>query len=161
GRSGCLVPAASAPGAAPADAGGCSSYDDVARLCDRLSSDLYRSRVLLEPPSAGPGTKRMRALAAYQSLGTIDLLSVARDPLLRWTIVLTLALGLLIRFAVPPVAAGLEARFGFDLAAFYPLIMSFLPLAVAGMTGTVVGFLLLDQRDDDTLSALLVTPLRF
>lgn len=28
------------------------------------------------------------------------------------------------------------------------------------MIGTVVGFLLLDQRDDETLSALLVTPLR-
>jgi fluoroquinolone transport system permease protein len=37
--------------------------------------------------------------------------------------------------------------------------MSFLPLVAAGMTGTVVGFLLLDQRDDQTLTALLVTPL--
>ncbi|HVS03534.1 MAG TPA: hypothetical protein VMT16_12245, partial [Thermoanaerobaculia bacterium] len=37
--------------------------------------------------------------------------------------------------------------------------MSFLPLVVAGMMGTVVGFLLLDQRDDQTMTALLVTPL--
>jgi fluoroquinolone transport system permease protein len=37
--------------------------------------------------------------------------------------------------------------------------MSFLPLIAAGMIGTVVGFLLLDQRDDQTLTALLVTPL--
>jgi fluoroquinolone transport system permease protein len=37
--------------------------------------------------------------------------------------------------------------------------MSFLPLIAAGMTGTVVGFLLLDQRDDQTMTALLVTPL--
>ena len=32
------------------------------------------------------------------------------------------------------------------------------PIA-AGLVGTVIGFLLLDQRDDQTLSALLVTPL--
>ena len=37
--------------------------------------------------------------------------------------------------------------------------MGFLPLMVAGMVGTVVGFLLLDQRDDQTMTALLVTPL--
>ena len=37
--------------------------------------------------------------------------------------------------------------------------MSFLPLVAAGMTGTVVGFLLLDQRDDQTFTALMVTPL--
>ncbi|MPY89056.1 MAG: hypothetical protein GEU99_14145 [Luteitalea sp.] len=37
--------------------------------------------------------------------------------------------------------------------------MSFLPLVAAGITGTVVGFLLLDQRDDQTMTALLVTPL--
>jgi fluoroquinolone transport system permease protein len=38
--------------------------------------------------------------------------------------------------------------------------MSFLPLIAAGMAGTVAGFLLLDQRDDQTLTAILVTPLR-
>ena len=53
----------------------------------------------------------------------------------------------------------MERQFGFDLVPYYPLLMSFLPLVAAGMIGTVIGFLLLDQRDDQTLTALLVTPL--
>jgi len=79
--------------------------------------------------------------------------------MLRWVVILTPAFGLFFRFAVPPIAVALEERLDFDLTAYYPLLMSFLPLIVAGMIGTVVGFLLLDQRDDQTMSALLVTPL--
>ena len=101
----------------------------------------------------------MRGLAAYRSLGAIDLRNVARDPMLRWIVVLMPAFGLFFRFGTPPVAAALEQRLGFDLTPYYPLLMSFLPLVAAGMIGSVVGFLLLDQRDDRTLSALLVTPL--
>lgn len=101
----------------------------------------------------------MRAVAALRSLGAIDARNVARDSLLRWIAVLTPVFGLLFRFGVPPVAVALERRLGFDLVPYYPLLMSFLPLVAAGMMGTVVGFLLLDQRDDGTLTALLVTPL--
>lgn len=101
----------------------------------------------------------MRAAAALRSLGAIDRRSVARDSMLRWMALFTPGLGLLFRFGVPPVAEALDQRFGFDLVRYYPLLMSFLPLAAAGMTGTVVGFLLLDQRDDQTMTALLVTPL--
>lgn len=101
----------------------------------------------------------MSTLTASRALGAIDVRSVARDPMLRWMAFFTPGLGLLLRFAVPPVAQTLNHRFGFDLATYYPLLMSFLPLFAAGMTGTVVGFLLLDQRDDQTMPALLVTPL--
>lgn len=101
----------------------------------------------------------MRALAAYRSLGAIDARNVARDSMLRWIVVLTPAFGLLFRFAIPPIGVALEQRSGFDLERYDPLLMSFLPIAVAGMIGTVVGFLLLDQRDDQTMAALLVTPL--
>lgn len=101
----------------------------------------------------------MRSLDLYRSLGAIDARSVARDAMLRWVVVLTPAFGLLFRYALPPVAAAVDVRFGFDLTTYYPLFMSFLPLVVAGMIGTVVGFLLLDQRDDQTMTALLVTPM--
>ncbi len=101
----------------------------------------------------------MRTAAAFWSLGAIDARNVARDAMLRWIAVFTPAFGLLFRFAVPPVGDALDRQFGFDLVPYYPLLMSFLPLIATGMTGTVVGFLLLDQRDDQTMSALLVTPL--
>ena len=101
----------------------------------------------------------MRTAVAFRSLGAIDAHSVTRDPMLCWIALFTPAFGLLFRFAAPPVADVLRRQFNFDLVAYYPLLMSFLPLMVAGMIGTVVGFLLLDQRDDETLTALLVTPL--
>jgi fluoroquinolone transport system permease protein len=101
----------------------------------------------------------MRTAAAFRSLGAIDARNVTRDPMLRWMAVFTPAFGLLFRFAVPPIGVALDRQFEFDLVAYYPLLMSFLPLIAAGMTGTVVGFLLLDQRDDETMTALLVTPL--
>jgi fluoroquinolone transport system permease protein len=80
--------------------------------------------------------------------------------MLLWLAVFTPGFGLLFRWVIPSVAAVLDRQLGFDLAAYYPLLMSFLPMIAAGMAGTVVGFLLLDQRDDQTLTALLVTPLR-
>jgi fluoroquinolone transport system permease protein len=101
----------------------------------------------------------MKTAAAFRSLGAIDAHNVARDSMLRWIALFTPAFGLLFRFAVPPVAGELRRQFNFDLVTYYPLLMSFLPLITAGMIGTVVGFLLLDQRDDQTLTALLVTPL--
>jgi fluoroquinolone transport system permease protein len=101
----------------------------------------------------------MTALTTYRALSAIDARNVARDPLLRWLVVLTPAFGLLFRFVVPPIAAALDERYGFDLAPYYALLASFLPLIVAAMIGSVVGFLLLDQRDERTLDALLVTPL--
>jgi fluoroquinolone transport system permease protein len=50
-------------------------------------------------------------------------------------------------------------RLQFDPAPYYPLLMSFALLMTPMLAGTVVGFLLLDQRDDQTLIALQVTPL--
>jgi len=101
----------------------------------------------------------MTTAAAFRSLGAIDARNVARDSMLRWIAIFTPAFGLLFRFAVPPIADTLARQFEFEVVAYYPLLVSFLPLVAAGMTGTVVGFLLLDQRDDQTLTALMVTPL--
>lgn len=101
----------------------------------------------------------MRTAPAFRSLSAIDARNVARDSMLRWIAIFTPAFGLLFRFAVPPIADTFANQFGFELVAYYPLLVSFLPLVTAGMTGTVVGFLLLDQRDDQTLTALMVTPL--
>ena len=68
-------------------------------------------------------------------------------------------MGLGWRYGVPLVAEVLDHKLGFDLVPYYPLVMSFVGVITAGLVGTVVGFLLLDQRDDQTLPALLVTPL--
>lgn len=99
-------------------------------------------------------------IGRLRALGTIDARSIARDSLLRWMVVLAPAIGLFFRFGAPRIDGTLERELGFDLTPYFPLLMSFLPLIAAGMAGTVAGFLLLDQRDDQTLTAILVTPLR-
>ncbi len=101
----------------------------------------------------------MNTFSVYRSLGAIDARNVARDSMLRWLVVLTPAFGLLLRIALPPITTAHRERIEFAHSAYYPLVASFMPLVVAGMIGTVVGFLLLDQRDDQTITALLVTPL--
>lgn len=101
----------------------------------------------------------MRALAVAKALGPVDARSVARDPMLRWLLVLVPLFALAVRFAVPGVTAWLAAELRFDLVPYYALITSFMGMVAGGLVGTVVGFLLLDQRDDETLPALLVTPM--
>lgn len=101
----------------------------------------------------------MRALAVIRALGPIDLRNIGRDTLMRWMFAMPLLLALAVRFGLPPVARWAETRFGFDLAPYDPLIASMLVLVTPMMFGTVIGFLLLDQKDDRTLTALQVTPL--
>jgi fluoroquinolone transport system permease protein len=73
--------------------------------------------------------------------------------------VLPLLFGFLFRWAAQLVSPWLAEGFGIDLAAYNVLIGSALVLITPMMFGVVIGFLLLDQKDDGTLTALRVTPL--
>ncbi len=101
----------------------------------------------------------MNAVGVVRALGAIDAKSVRRDPLLRWLALGPVSLALLVRWGTPYVAGRLQGQLGFDLVPYYPLIVSFVLLLVPMMCGIVIGFLLLDQRDDRTITALQVTPL--
>ena len=101
----------------------------------------------------------MRAAAVLRALGPIDVKNVLRDSLLRWMLGLPLLITLLFRWGLPPVAEWLAQRFGIQLLAYETLIASFLVMVTPMLFGTVIGFLLLDQKDDQTLTALEVTPL--
>lgn len=96
--------------------------------------------------------------ALLRSLGPVDLRAIARDSMLLLVTLGSLALAWLIRSGVPLATPWLLAQYGFDLRPLYPLIMSLVVVMASSMAGTVVGFLLLDERDDGTLRALLVTP---
>ncbi len=101
----------------------------------------------------------MRAIDVLKALGPIDVRSIRRDALLRWIVMYPIALALLVRLGVPALALWLAIQFQFDLTPYWTLLLSFVLLLVPVITGAVIGFLLLDQRDDDTLTALQVTPL--
>lgn len=101
----------------------------------------------------------MKLWRAIRALGGIDAKSIGRDPLLRWMILFPLLLAVLVRWGMPLLDEFLSARYAFDLAPYHPLLMSFVLTAMPMLSGMVIGFLLLDQRDDRTLSAIQVTPL--
>ncbi len=104
----------------------------------------------------------MRGLAAVRALGPIDLRSLWRDPMLRWMAVLPLAMALVLRWLVPPLLARLSAWIGHDLSgAVVPLTSYVIVMIAPGIVGIVIGFLLLDHRDEGSLAALGVTPLTF
>jgi len=102
----------------------------------------------------------MRAFHILKGLGPLDAKIVGRDSLLRAVIGLPLMIALLTRLVVPMLAQQIGAVIGFDVAIYQERIMSgALLLITPTICGLVVGFLLLDQRDDRTLAALQVTPL--
>lgn len=98
-------------------------------------------------------------LTAYRIFGPVDLKNLRRERLLIGLTVLVGVLVLLYRYAIPALAGLLLARAGFDLTPYYDLVMSMYVGTAAGTAGMIVGFLLLDERGDRTLTALLVTPL--
>ncbi|MBN1260561.1 MAG: hypothetical protein JXB35_07760 [Anaerolineae bacterium] len=99
-------------------------------------------------------------LDVLKSLGPIDLRNVRRDSLLAWIIALPLFMALLLRVCVLPLTTVLWERLQFDLTVYYPLILSYFIIMMFPATyGMVIGFLLLDERDDETLTALQVTPM--
>jgi fluoroquinolone transport system permease protein len=100
------------------------------------------------------------ALHTLRALGPIDVQNIRRDPLLKWIILIPLAMALMARSFLPTLLQQASALLEFDLLPYYPPLMAFTLLILTPiLAGTVIGFLLLDQRDDHTLSALLVTPL--
>jgi len=86
-----------------------------------------------------------------------DLRNVVRDPMLLFVTVLPLGLALGARFVVPFAQRLLGERF--DLGPYHLFIVSMLVLIAPYMYGWVIGFLLLDERDEDLLVAIAVTPL--
>lgn len=100
----------------------------------------------------------MKFTTVLRGLGPVDLKSVSRDSMLLLISVGSLVLALAMRYGVPFVTPHLQRLLAVDLADYTPLLMSFVLLIAPEMVGSLVGFLILDERDEGTLAALLVTP---
>jgi fluoroquinolone transport system permease protein len=101
----------------------------------------------------------MNMVQAIRALGPVDMRNVRRDPMLKWMVYVPLFLGFVLRFGMPFLFNQILAWFNFDLTLYIPLMMSMMVMLIPMIYGSVVGFLLLDQRDDHTIEALQVTPL--
>ena len=96
---------------------------------------------------------------AVKALLQADSRLLWRDPLFGWILLLPFSVALLLRIVVPRIGEAIDASNGFDLAPYHPLIMGAYLMTVPGIVGMIIGFLLLDERDARTLTALRVTPL--
>ncbi len=93
-----------------------------------------------------------------RALGGIDVRSIGREPFLAWMAAYPIGLALLVRYGTPWFTGKVEAHV--DLTLYYGPIVSFMcVLTPAGLVGFVYGFVLIDDRDEGTLQALMVTPL--
>ncbi len=96
----------------------------------------------------------------FKALGPIDVRNVRRDSGIYWMIFLPILSAIIIRWGVPPLTADLLAKYDFDLAPYYPAILAYFFVIMGPLVFAVItGFLLLDEKDDNTLTALQVTPL--
>lgn len=102
----------------------------------------------------------MNLTTIFRSLGPIDLRSIRRDSLTSWMIFLPVLLALVMRWGVPAITTRLMEQYNFDLVQYYPVLLAYFFVGMCPMVfGAVIGFLLLDEKDDRTLTALQVTPL--
>jgi fluoroquinolone transport system permease protein len=95
----------------------------------------------------------------YRSAGPVDAKNVRRDDLLAWVVGTPIVLAVILRFGVPALGGWLRVTWAFDLRQYDALFMGFYLLMSSSMVGMIVGFLLLDERDEGTLTALAVTPM--
>ena len=102
----------------------------------------------------------MNNLSILKTLSSGDFKNIQRDSMLAWMTFIPLLTGLLARIFVPRLTAWLATTYAFDMTSYYGLILSYLVVLITPILfGVVIGFLLLDERDDQTLIALQVTPL--
>ena len=91
-----------------------------------------------------------RAVAAF---GRNDIRGTYRDPLLVMVVLAPVIWTSLVAILTPKVTEMLAQRYGFDLVPYYPLVLT--SIIIAGGLGA---FLMLDEVDAGTMTALRVTP---
>lgn len=102
----------------------------------------------------------MRLLPTYAKLARNDFKLIGRDSFLVGMFGYIVFLGLMSRILIPRLRGFLLNNGGFDLEPYYPLLVSWIAVMVGVvLAGTFVGFLLIDERDERTMQAILVTPL--
>ncbi len=101
------------------------------------------------------------ALRAWAAFGRNDIRGTYRDPLLVMLMVAPVIWTVGTWILVPRLTAVLARRYDFDLVPYYPLVITALLLLTSIIiAGGLAAFLVLDEVDAGTLTALRVTPVR-
>lgn len=99
-------------------------------------------------------------------VGPVDAKLIRRDSFLIFMFLFAAIIALVLRFTLPLANTMLaesgvmpSETFALSLADLYPMLVAFAALYTGALlVGTVFGFVLLDEKDDDTLTAMMVTP---
>jgi len=111
----------------------------------------------------------MQITQLISQLSRNDLKLIGRDSMLVGVLFFLVLIALVLRFGLPWLNTELtqngimpSQNINQYFSDFYPLVVAVMVLFnVAAMVGFVFGFILLDEKDDNTLKAMLVTPTPF
>lgn len=91
----------------------------------------------------------------YKNFLVSEWKKMLRDPLLKFMVFYPILFGIIGRYLLPVIAENT----GFSIEHFADLIVVLLVLLVPHVYGAVIGFSILDDRDDHILTSIDVTPL--
>ncbi|MDD4655488.1 MAG: hypothetical protein PHT08_08790 [Bacteroidales bacterium] len=97
----------------------------------------------------------MRTLFLWKN----DIIQIVRDPIMRLMCVAPLLLIVVFKSIVVWLVPLIVSETGLDLYQYTDYILVFVLLMVAGMSGIVTGFMMLDEKDGRIAELLSVTPL--
>lgn len=88
-----------------------------------------------------------------------DFKNISRDLMLLFILISPIIIALVFNFLIPYAENLLEAELGFQLVEHYLFILSFIIMLVPMMYGMIISFLIIEEKDENILSYLFVTPL--
>lgn len=109
----------------------------------------------------------MQMTQLIRKLGPNDARLIRRDSFLIFMFAYVVVIAVVLRLGLPWLSGYLTENnvltsetFITSLSELYPMLVTYMGVFTVGgvMVGTVFGFLLLDERDDNTIKAMLVTP---
>jgi fluoroquinolone transport system permease protein len=98
----------------------------------------------------------------FRVLGQQDMRLIGRDGFLRGMVGYVLATALVVWWGLPRLGVWIAARANWTIVLpdYYPLLVGYLAVYLgAVLAGMIFGFVVIDERDQRTFPALLVTPL--
>jgi len=104
----------------------------------------------------------MKLTSSFRRLGRNDVRLIGRDLFLIYLLLYINLTALGLRFALPYLDAHFAASGSvpFALSDWYPLLIAYFQFFLgAALVGTIFGFVLIEEKDNHTITALLVSPL--
>lgn len=116
---------------------------------------------MVQTTAPAPSTRAPALLSVLGTLARNDARLFGRDSFLPFLGLVSIGLAVLVRLGLPWVADFFAANPGLGISPteLFPLFIGYVVIFEAPLLGGVmIAFILLDERDDRTLEALLVTP---